>query len=240
MVAGFPQTGLILLQRLYVGSFGRLQGHPLELRKFVSHVIGVAHAVVAPLAVVTLVLIEPIVRLVFGAVWLGSIPLVFWMWVGCLAIPTLAPLTGLLHALGQSRVVFRATLVGTIATWIAGVPLALAMGEVGVAIATLAIHVAGASIWWTARRIVGFRVLRPVLGIWACAAIAGIVAWGLQHAYPIDSIPRILLYGAMAAVVYATALGIVARLTDGTTGQSIVPFRWQLLAKAARDVRGDA
>ncbi len=207
MVAGFPLTGLILLQRLYVGSFGRLQEHPMELREFVKHVIWVAHAVVAPLAFVTVVLIDPIVRVVFGDAWLSAVPLFFWLWLGCLIAPTLAPLTGLLHALGQSRVVFRATLVGTLATWIAGVPLVLAFGEVGVAIASLAVHVSGITIWRAAHRAVGFNGFGVVALIWGSGAVAGASAWWLQSAFSIASVPQLLLCGAVAVLTYVFALG---------------------------------
>lgn len=207
MVAGFPLTGLILFQRLYVGSFGRLQQHPAELREFVRRLVAVAHGVVAPLAVVTLVLIDPIVRLAFGTVWLSAVPLVFWLWLGCLAIPTLAPLTGLLHALGHSRVVFRVTLAATIATWVLGVPLVLAFGEVGIAIASLAVHVAGLAIWRTARRAVPFRVFWPAVFTWACAAIAGVAVWWLQAMYPVETIPQLIVYGIAALVVYVAIVG---------------------------------
>ncbi len=237
MVAGFPQTGLILLQRLYVGSFGRLQDHPDELRQFVNHVVWVAHAVVAPLAVLTLVLIDPIVRLVFGDPWIGSIPLVFWMWLGCLVIPTLAPLTGLLHAMGQSRVVFRATLIGTVATWVVGVPLALMLGEVGVAMASLLVHVAGVAIWAAARRAVGLRVLGPVLTIWGCAALAGLAGWAMHRAHPIGTIPQILLYGGASMLVYVAALVGVSVLAY-RSGGALEPYGWNQLIRAVRDTRG--
>ena len=160
MVGGFPLTGLILLQRLYVGSFARLQEHPLELARFVRHLLAATHGVVAPIAVVTLVLIDPIVRIVFGAAWLSAVPLFYVLWAGCLVIPTVEPLAGLLHALGRSREVFRATLAAVLATWILGVPLALMSGEMGAAVASLAVHAAGLLVWRRARRAVDVSVLK--------------------------------------------------------------------------------
>lgn len=223
MVAGFPLTGLILFQRLYVGSFSRLQDHPEELRRLVTHFVAVAHSVVAPVAVMTLVLIDPIVRLVFGAKWLPAVPLVFWLWIGCLVIPTTAPLTALLHALGHSRLVFRVTLLGAGATWILGVPLVLRFGEVGVAIAGLVLHAAGFALWRTARRAVGFTVLRPVVMIWACAMAGGAAAWWLQNGHPATSIPQVMGYGVAALVTYLLTLGMCAAILMRATIEGL-PF----------------
>lgn len=208
MVAGFPLTGLILLQRLYVGSFSRLLAHPDELRRFVTHLVTVAHAIVAPLAVLTLVLIDPIVRIVFGEVWLTAVPIVRWLWLGCLVIPTTAPLTGLLHAVGKSRVAFLAALGGSLATWAVGVPLVFAFGEVGVAVGMLSVHVAGYVVWRTARRAVDFRVLGPAAFAWVCALPAAGVAWWWQATFPIASVVQLLLCGAVAGAVYVLVLGL--------------------------------
>jgi O-antigen/teichoic acid export membrane protein len=206
MVAGFPLTGLIILQRLYVGSFARLQHHPRELGAFASHLVMVAHALVAPVAVLTLVLVEPIVRIVFGAQWVGAIPLVYCLWLGCLVVPTLAPLAGLLHALGHSRTVFRAALFGTTITWIAGVPLVLWMGELGMALAGLAVHGANLVIWRRARAAADVRVMPAVAGIWACGALAGLAAWWWHAARPIATLADLLFCGAAAALVYGAAI----------------------------------
>ena len=207
MVAGFPLTGLILLERLYIGSFSRLRAHPDELRVFVGHVVTAAHAVVAPVAVLTLVLLNPIVRLVFGERWLDAIPLVFWMWLGCLMIPTIAPLRGLLHACGLSRIVFVVTLVGSIGTWVVGVPLVLWLGEIGAAVSSLSVHLAAAAVWVYARRAVSFRALVPVTLTWVSAVPAGALAWWWHLTSPIVAIPQLLLVGGVAASVYAVVLG---------------------------------
>ena len=229
MVAGFPLTGLILLERLYIGSFSRLRAHPAELRSFVGHVVALAHAVVAPVAVLTLVLIDPIVRLVFGEQWVDAIPLVFWLWLGCLLIPTLAPLRGLLHAFGMSRVVFIATLIGSIATWIVGVPLVLWLGEVGAAVASLSVHVAGAAVWVYARRAVSFRALGPATLTWVSAVPAGVLAWWWNLTYPIGAIPQLFLCGVVAAAVYVAVLGI--------TGMAFVrPVREALVVHLRRPI----
>jgi O-antigen/teichoic acid export membrane protein len=210
MVAGFPLTGLILLQRLYVGSFARLQHHPRELGAFASHLVMAAHALVAPVAVLTLVLVQPIVRIVFGPQWLDAIPLFYCLSLGCLVMPTVAPLAGLLHALGHSRSVFRAALLGTVITWIAGVPLVLGLGELGMAIAGLGVHGANLIVWRRARAAVDIRIMPGVAGIWTAGAIAGLAAWWWNGVRPITSLADLLLCGAAAAIVYATAIVALA------------------------------
>jgi O-antigen/teichoic acid export membrane protein len=208
MVAGFPLTGLILFQRLYVGSFSRLQGHPAELGAFVTSVVSVAHAVVAPVALVTIVLLDPIVHLVFGDAWAPAIPLVRWLWLGCLAVPTIAPLTGLLHALGQSRLVFRSVLAASILTWVAGIPLVLVLGEIGMAIASLSVHTAGLVVWRAARRLVTFRVLGPAMLVWLAAVPAGAAAWWWHEMYPLESIAALVACGAVALLLHGAVLAV--------------------------------
>jgi O-antigen/teichoic acid export membrane protein len=234
MVAGFPLTGLSLFQRLYVGTFGRLQEHPEALRRFVTHILTAAHAVVAPIAVLTLVLIDPIVRLVFGEQWLGATRLFFWLWIGCLAVPTLAPLAGLLHALGQSRLVFRTTAVGTLLTWVAGVPLALAFGEVGVAAAGLAMHVVGLTIWHRARRAVQFSVLPQATLVWACAAAAGAMAAWWHATLPISTLPQLLLCGAVSGVAYGLTLAAVGLVILRPAREALAPLLSRRPAPAVR------
>jgi PST family polysaccharide transporter len=225
MVAGFPLTGLILFQRLYVGSFSRMHRHPEELAGFVTRVLSIAHAIVAPVAVVTFVLIEPIVRIVFGEAWLVAIPLVRWLWLGCLVMPTVAPLTGLLHALGRSRTVLACTLGGLVLMWAAGVPLVLTLGETGSAVAMLAVHAAGIVIWRSAKQLVPFRVLKPAVLMWAAALPAGALAFWWHRTWPLTSVPQLVLCGGAATAVYAAVLWITNRLRESfsSTGPESTP-----------------
>jgi O-antigen/teichoic acid export membrane protein len=185
--------------------------HPEELAGFVTRVLSIAHAIVAPVAIVTLVLIEPIVRVVFGEAWIGALPLVRWLWLGCLVMPTVAPLTGLLHALGRSRTVLACTLAGLVLMWVAGVPLVLALGETGSAVAMLAVHAAGIAIWWSAKRMVPFSVLKSATLVWAAALPAGALAFWWHRTWPLTSVVQLCLCGAAAVAVYAAVLWITNR-----------------------------
>jgi O-antigen/teichoic acid export membrane protein len=187
-----------------------MQDHPDELGAFASHFVMAAHALVAPVAVLTLVLIHAIVRVVFGAQWLDAIPLFYCLWPGCLVVPTLAPLSGLLHALGQSKSVFRAALAGTIATWIAGVPLVFWMGELGMAIAALSVHVANIVVWRRARAATEIRIMPAVGAIWGCAALAGLAAWLWALTRPIMNLADLVMTGAAAGLLYVVAAGGLA------------------------------
>ena len=240
MVAGFPLTGLILLQRLYVGTFSRLRAHPDKLSEFVTSIVSMAHAIVAPAAVLTLVLIDPIVRLVFGPAWLPAVPLFRWLWLACLVIPTTAPLTGLLHAFGHSRVVLAVSLAASIATWLVAVPLLFAMGEPGIAIATLTLHAGGLAIWIAARRLVAFALLKPVAVVWACAAPAGVLAWWWHARSPLATLPDLLLCGAVAAALYAVlVLAAGAVLSKPAREVMMLVGRRVPMAAALRSPGGD-
>ncbi|MDP3766539.1 MAG: oligosaccharide flippase family protein, partial [Dehalococcoidia bacterium] len=131
MVSSYPVFALFALQRVYLPSFARMGEHPGQLPRMVERVLQLSHALAAPLAVLTLVLIGPITHLVFGDKWLPALPLFYAFWVANCFVPTTTPLMSLLNARGRSRTTLGFALLWMAMTWGIGVPAILRFGIVG-------------------------------------------------------------------------------------------------------------
>jgi O-antigen/teichoic acid export membrane protein len=206
MVSGYAVIGLMMLQRVYLPAFARLQLQPEALKQFVEQVIRAANAVAAPIAVLTFVLIEPITRFVFGPKWLPAIPLFYLLWGTNIFIPTATPLAALVNALGRSRTTFKFALVVMLATWALGVPLILAFGLIGFGVACLCVNAMNVVFYRIAQSYVSFRVLPMVLPAWSVALAVGLPLYFLLRFYPPAGLLRLLVYGALGLTVYALVM----------------------------------
>jgi len=208
-LATYATVALMILQRVYVPAFARVQGEPGELGRLVGHAVLAANAVAAPIAVVTLVLFEPIVDLVFGARWHAARELFYWLWCANLVVPTVTPLVGLLTAAGRSRAVLALSAAWMGGTWLLGAPLVLALGARGFGIANLLVQ---ASAFWVvrlAREHVRVALLPRVLPPWSCAAATGIATLLVVRAWPPSSIVALASLAAASLALYALVLGLV-------------------------------
>jgi len=210
-IATYPTLALMILQRLYVPAFARVQDRPQELTRLVERAIQATNAIAAPIAVVTLVLIGPIIELVFGARWRGAQELFYWLWCANLVVPTVTPLLGLLNALGRARAVLGLAVVWMLATWLLGAPLILWLGPVGFGIANLVVQASGFWAIALARQRVRFTVLANVLPSWACAAVVGLLTLLAARRWPPESLLHLGALGALALLAYTVALACVLR-----------------------------
>lgn len=231
MVAAYPVLALMVLQRVYLPAFSRMSVHPKELRRFVERVLRLTNTVVAPLSVLTLVLIEPATRLVFGAKWLPALPLFFLFWTANLFVPTATPLLGLLNALGESRTALRFATLWMAGTWLLGAPLVLAFGAVGFAFANVAVQLSNVWLFRVAQARVGFRVLAPALHAWLAAGVAGGATWLLAWSVMPNSLVELGVCAAGGAVVY---LGMLSALDPASAARIASHFRssgWRLASR---------
>ena len=203
MVSGYAVIGLMMLQRVYLPAFARLQLQKEALGQFVEQVIRAANTVAAPVAVLTFVLIEPLTRFVFGPKWLPAIPLFYLLWGTNIFVPTATPVFALLNALGRSRTAFKFTLAVMVGTWALGVPLILAFGTIGFGIACLCVNAMNMILYRIAQSHVSFRILPMVLPAWSIALAVGLPMYLLLRFYPPAGLPRLVGYGALGLTIYA-------------------------------------
>lgn len=205
-LATYATVALMVLQRVYVPAFARVQHDQAALGRLVGHAVLAANAVAAPIAVVTLVLFAPLVDLVFGVRWHAARELFYWLWCANLVVPTVTPLVGLLTAVGRSRVVLALSASWMAGTWLFGAPLVLALGPLGFGIANLLVQASAIWVVRLAREHVAVPLLPRVLPPWTCAAAVGLATLAVARLWPPRSIVTLGLLAAAALAVYVLAL----------------------------------
>jgi len=208
-LATYATVALMILPRVYVPAFARVQHEPAALARLVGHAVLAANAVVAPLAVVTLVLFAPIVDLVFGARWHAARELFYWLWCANLVVPTVTPLVGLLTAVGRSRAVLALSATWTLGTWLAGAPLVLALGPIGFGVANLLVQASAIWVLRLAREHVEVPLLPRVLPPWTCAAAVGALTLVVARLWPPSSIVALAALALASLGAYAGALALL-------------------------------
>lgn len=208
-LATYATVALMILQRVYVPAFARVQHAPGELGRLVGHAVLAANAVAAPIAVVTLVLFDPIVALVFGARWEQGRELFSWLWCANLVVPTVTPLVGLLTAVGRSRAVLALSATWTGGTWLLGAPLVLALGPRGYGIANLLVQASAIWVLRLARAHVSVPLLPRVLPPWTCAAATGVATLAVARTWPPGSLASLAALAVASLALYALLLGLL-------------------------------
>ncbi len=211
MVAAYPAMALMVLQRVYLPAFARMQAHKERLGEFVEKVILATNAVVAPLAILTFVLIRPITVTVFGQKWLVAIPLFRLFWLANLFVPTATPLIGLLNALGRSRTTLGFAVLWMLGTWVMGVPLILLLGTIGYPLASFGVLLTNFLLYRKAQQHVSFRILSVIAPIWIWAVLLGSAIYGLDKVFPFRGMPLLLVHVGLGLIVYAVGCGWLYR-----------------------------
>ena len=209
MVATYPVLLLMILQRVYLPAFSRLQHDRQQLSALMEKILLVTTGIASPLAVLALVLIHPLTTLVFGSKWTSAIPMFFLFWSANLFVPASIPILGLLNAIGKSRLVFVFTLLWAGLTWLLGIPLILWLGPIGLAWATLGVQLSGIALFVVAKKELQFRILQPMLFPWTMSLVAGGAVLGFQRVHAINTVALLITSFAFGLLVYVT--GMVAK-----------------------------
>jgi O-antigen/teichoic acid export membrane protein len=220
-LAAYTLFAVQVLQRLFMPTFARLQADPERLRRAVESVVTACNAVVAPIALIMIVLARPITHLVYGNKWIPALPIFYALWCANALVPTAAPVMALLNALGASRLAFLFAVLWMIGTWTLGLPLILAIGALGFGVANAAIQVTNVILFRVAQRRLSFSITKPAGGPWMLAGAAAAPVLALQLAWPAQNI---LSLGAYAATIAGAYILLVARF-----GKEYVAFVSRLL-----------
>lgn len=215
MVAVYPVLALMILQRIYMPAFARMQAHTEQLGRFVEQVIWATNALIAPISVIVLVLVEPLTHIVFGEKWLVALPIFYLLWAGGLFAPTATPLMGLLNALGAARTTLAFTSLWMVGTWLLGVPLILLYGSIGYGVASLMVMFSALLLFRVAKSYVSFGILRAVLPSWGMAGGVGLVLALAAAAWPVRTLPALVAYALAGFALYAAVLLVTNRKTFG-------------------------
>jgi O-antigen/teichoic acid export membrane protein len=200
--AAYALFALMFMQRVFMPTFARLQSDRRRLGQAVESVLKASNAVVAPIATLTLVLAEPITRLIFGEKWIPALGVFYAIWVANAFVPTAVPVFALLNALGESGLAFLFAVVWMVGTWALGVPLILATGVVGFGLANASVQLTNVFLFRAAQRRIPFRILRPVVRPWGLAIVAALPPGALQLLSPAGNIVSLVAYGCLGMTIY--------------------------------------
>jgi O-antigen/teichoic acid export membrane protein len=206
MLASYPVLALMILQRVYLPVFSRLQHEPAMLKRFVEKVILATNGIAAPLSVFLLALIVPISNLVYGSKWDTAIPLFLLFWVTNLFTPTATPLLALLNTMGASRIVFGFTIAWMVLTWLIGIPLVLWLGAIGLAYANVCVQLSNLIVLPIVKRRLPIAILPSVAPGWILASLIGAALWIVNRHYPIHSIHVLIFCFGCGSLLYAAGM----------------------------------
>ncbi len=209
-LASAPLWASMVLNRVYLPTFARVQRERSTLARFVDGSLRAAHALVAPGAVLVLALIEPITVLVFGPQWLPALPIFRLLWIGNLIVPTTTVLLALLAALGDTRTTLRFALLWLVTTWIFGVPLVLVAGGVGYALANAAVLATNVLLVRVARERVVLHVVGATAPVWLWAATVGVVVHLASRVFSCASLAGLAAYLVAGGALYAAGMALLA------------------------------
>lgn len=205
LLANYPVLGLFVLQRVYMPAFAKLQSDPAALTALVERVVWATNALVAPLAVLTLVLCDEITRYVFGEKWLAALYLLPFMWTANLFLPTVTPAMGLMDALGKSKTNFKATLLWMVLTWGLGLPMLYLWGLEGFVSAVVVVNVSHIFLLRSAQKTLPFKIMSNLWGVWAIAGLMGIAMFFVDQIAPPQNLLGLLGYLAIGMLIYMIA-----------------------------------
>jgi O-antigen/teichoic acid export membrane protein len=184
-----------------------MMAHPEALGGFAEKIVRLANAIVAPLAILTFVLIDPITRIVYGDKWVVAIPMFRLLWCANLIVPTSTPLLSLITASGRSRLAFAFALTWAVMTWGIGWIAMRSFGVLGYGWTNVVVQLTGFAVIAAAKKIAPFRVLRPAALPWLFAVPVGALAALWQHLRPVHGVVQLVALLVSAAALYAAAIG---------------------------------
>lgn len=201
-VSSYSVLLLNILQRIYLPAFSRMQSNRRELSKLVEDSIWGVNAFVAPLSILTLVLIQPITIIVFGDKWLKAIPFFILFWAANIFVPTSSVVQGVLNALGFSGKVFRYSVIWMLGTWIISVPLIIIYGGIGFAIANFFVQLTNIWFYKTAQKELAFVIIAKIYTPWFTALGSGILVGILEYIRPAQDILNLIIYFLLGLLIY--------------------------------------
>lgn len=202
MVAAYPLLALMILQRIYLPAFSRLQNNPAALSAFIERILLITNAATAPLAILTLVLIVPITQLIFGDKWLPALPVFYLLWFANIFVPSATPLYSLLSATGHARKSLGFSMIWMLGTWILGVPLIIGTGIIGFAIANLFVQLTNIWLYRIANRITKFKILSIITPPWVMGLCMGLAIYILTKIWMPNDYIKLILYLIAGITMY--------------------------------------
>jgi PST family polysaccharide transporter len=157
-----------------------------------------------------LALIGPITTIVFGPQWLPAIPIFVILWIGNLIVPTTTAVLAFLAALGDTRTSLRFALIWLVTTWLLGVPLVLAFGGVGYALANAGVLATNVLLFRLASERIALHLVSATVPVWLWAGSVGVLVHLATRVHPCTRLVELAAYIAAGGTLYLVGLAVLA------------------------------
>jgi O-antigen/teichoic acid export membrane protein len=140
-------------------------------------------------------------------------------------VPTTTAVLAFLAALGDTRTSLRFAFIWLIATWLLGVPLVLAAGGIGYALASAGVLATNLLLFRVARARLQFRLLPATAPVWMWAATVGVLVHVAARVHPCTTLVELAVYLAGGGLLYVAGLAALAprelrQVWDWTRGKA--------------------
>ncbi len=220
-LSSFPLQVVVSAGRVLRPALSRIRHDAVAFATATERAMNGIAVVLCPLLLMMAVGADPIVRHLYGTVWLPAVPALRWLSVGALIGGLSTILVYALHGLGRSDVVMRFNVFWTALLWGLAVVCINQWGPIGFAIANACMAATGALTYAAVRRMVSIRVFpqigHPLLAGGIAAGLFGV----LTQAFVTGPSSLVLAAGA-ALLIY----GLTLWLLCGTAWRNEVMADW--------------
>lgn len=201
LIALFPTMAIFLLQKMYMPYFSKLQSDKIALSTLVGNMMWATNFIVAPLSILTILLIHPITQIIFGDKWLIAIPYFYFIWFSNLLVPTASVFIGLFDAVGMSKVNFKYSLLWMIMNWGLGIPAVYFWGLYGFVFSVLITQFTNIFLFIDAKKYVYINY-KNIFLIWILALFSALLVLFFYQKNNIDSIYDLILFSFCNFLLY--------------------------------------
>jgi polysaccharide transporter, PST family len=208
-LAFLPLQIVSIAGRVLFPALSSLQTEPGRFAEATARAINRVTTILYPAAALLLAGADPVVRLVFGEVWVPAVPAVRCFCLSAIIGGTSTIFVHALYGLGRPDLVFRLNLASAALLWILTVALVPWLGFVGFAVASATLACAGVS--FTAlslRRLVPLHVLTAVR-VPLTASIGSAAVLAALAGFWIHDLPSLIAAVAVSAGAYVIFAGLI-------------------------------
>lgn len=201
LVALFPTMAIFLLQKMYMPYFSKFQSDNNRLSAIVGNMIWVSNFVVAPISILTILLIHPITTVIFGEKWVEALPYFYFIWISNLFVPTASVCIGLFDAVGMSKVNFKYSLLWMLMNWSLGIPAIYLWGLMGFVISVSLTQLTNLLLYRDAIKYVQIK-FREIIIIWCIAVFSGLFIMFFFKTFTINNISSLIYFSILTFLTY--------------------------------------
>lgn len=201
-VGTIPQTIGEIIGRIMFPLNSRVQ-HDLKLfQKSLERSIQFASMVALPMVAMLIALAQPITYIIFTDKWAPAIPALYLFAIQSYLMVLNSILTSALFALGYSKTVRNINFFMVASQWLLTIPLVMAYGITGYAIASLIISTAFLISLRELKKIIDIKILKYNLMYLIYSSISGAFIFIYTWRYPVKSLLELIIAATLGFSVY--------------------------------------